>query len=73
MMKSKYSMTKTDYGYDYRGVAITRRSGGFTYGRITEFNHRTYPKTLKECIGDIDNYLDFVGATVERYRIKVGA
>jgi len=73
-MTIKYSMTKTDYGYDYRGVAITRRKIGFTYGRITEFNHRTYPKTLKECISEIDNYLDVLGATVERYRIKkVGA
>ena len=66
-------LTKTEYGYDYRGVAITRCKIGFTYSRITKFNHRPYAITLKECMSEIDHHLDVAGASVERYRIKVGA
>ena len=67
-------LVKTDQGYDYRGVSITKcKDGGFTYGRIDKFNYRTASRLLKECVSEIDNYLDEQGATIERYRIKVGA
>jgi hypothetical protein len=66
-------LIKTEYGYDYRGVAITRRKRGFTFGRISEFNYNSSVGSLKECCASIDNYLDNLGAKIERYRIKVGA
>lgn len=67
-------LIKTDYGYDYRGVSITRgKDGGFTYGRVSKFNYTTATRLLKECVSEIDAYLDTKGATVERYKIKMGA
>lgn len=70
-MKTK--LTKTDYGYDYRGVAITRtKSGEFTYSKISKFYHRPLPMKLAEVIAEIDMHLDN-GAIIERCRIKVGA
>ena len=69
-------LIKTDYGYDYRGVSITRTSkGDFTYGKIFPNDDfvRPVPMKLTECKAEIDNYLDNKGATVERYRIKVAA
>jgi len=69
----KNQLIKTDYGYDYRGVAISRRKNGFSFCRIANFNYKSYSQTLTQCVADIDNYLDNLGATVERYRIKLGA
>jgi len=69
----KKNIIKTDYGYDYRGVAITRtKTGEFTYGKISEFNYLPLPMKLAEVMAEIDAHLDN-GGTVERYRIKVGA
>jgi hypothetical protein len=63
-------LIKTDYGYDYRGVAITRtKSGEFTYGTIAKFNYRPMPMKLWEIVVEIDKHLAN-GATVERYRVK---
>jgi hypothetical protein len=63
-------LIKTDYGYDYRGVAITRtKSGEFTYGTISKIYYRPMPMKLAEVIAEIDTHLA-KGATVERYRIK---
>ena len=69
-------LIKTNLGYDYRGVSITRTSAGeFTYGKIFPSNDflRPLPMKLSECKAEIDDYLDNKGATVERYRVKVGA
>lgn len=66
------NLVKTDYGYDYKGVAITRtKSGQFTYGRVSDFVYRPLSMKLSEVIAEIDQHLEN-GATVERYRIKVG-
>ena len=63
-------LIKTDYGYDYLGVAITRtKSGEFTYGTISEFNHRPLAMKLAEVCREIDSHL-INGATIERMRIK---
>ena len=72
-METEHKLVKTDYGYDYRGVSITRKkSGEFTFDKIWKFNSRPLPMKLRECVADIDNCLDNLGATVERYKIKVG-
>jgi hypothetical protein len=64
-------LVKTEYGYDYRGVSITRtKSGGFTYGKVSRFNYTPTPMKLAEVIEEIDRHLEN-GATVERYRIKI--
>ena len=66
-------LIKTDYGYDYRGVAIIRhKNGEFSFNKITKFNSKPLPSTLADIQTQIDNLLN-AGATVERYRIKVGA
>jgi hypothetical protein len=66
-------LIKTAYGYDYRGVAITRtKSGEFTYGKISQFNYRPASMKLAEVLVEIDEHLA-KGATVERYRIKAVA
>jgi hypothetical protein len=67
------NLVKTDYGYDYQGVAITRtKSGQFTYSKVSNFVYRPMPMKLSEVIAEIDEHLAN-GATVERYRVKVGA
>lgn len=64
-------LVKTGYGYDYRGVAITRTSAGeFTFGIISKFNSRPLSMKLSEARSEIDKYLAN-GATIERYRIKI--
>jgi hypothetical protein len=66
-------LIKTAYGYDYRGVSITRtKKGEFTYDVLSKFYYRPLPMKLAEVIAEIDAHLD-KGATIERYRIKVGA
>jgi hypothetical protein len=66
-------LIKTTYGYDYRGVAITRtKSGEFTYGQISQFHYRPMPMKLAEVLAEIDEHLT-KGASVERYRIKASA
>ena len=66
-------LIKTDYGYDYRGVAITRtKLGEFTYGTISKNYYRPMPMKLAEVIAEIDGHLDN-GATIERYRINPAA
>jgi hypothetical protein len=68
-----YDLIKTNYGYDYRGIAITRtKTGEFTYGQISKFNYRPMPMKLAEVLAEINAHLDN-GATIERYRIKIGA
>lgn len=68
-------LIKTDYGYDYRGVAITRtKSGEFIFRFVQdftkEFNYRgTLSMKLSEARAEIDKHLAN-GATVEGYRIK---
>ena len=67
-------LVKTDQGYEYRGVAITKcKPVGFSYGFTNEFDWKTEIRMLHECVSEIDNYLDEQGATIERYKIKVGA
>ncbi len=66
-------LIKTAYGYDYRGVSITRtKKCEFTYDQISKFYYRPMPMKLAEVVAEIDTHLDN-GAVVERYRIKVGA
>lgn len=62
-------LEKTAYGYDYRGVSITKAKGGFTFSYIAKVGHGvTVPDTLKRVTAKIDDLLSR-GATVERFRI----
>ena len=63
-------LVKTDYGYDYRGVAIIRtKSGEFVYNKVSRFYSRPLEMKLSEVVAEIDEHLNN-GATVERFRIK---
>ena len=72
-------LIKTAYGYDYRGISITRRTdkSGFSY-RIQDANggRNTFPYNLATVVNNIDQELAN-GAVAINYRMhrtqKVGA
>lgn len=72
-------LIKTAYGYDYRGISITRRSdkSGFSYRIQDEKGGRiTFPHNLTTVVNNIDQELEN-GAVAINYRMhrtqKVGA
>lgn len=70
------ALTKTPYGYTYRGVAITKERSGFSYGYRIEnsfrplnpISHgRSLPDSLKNTLAKIDTEL--LNNSVENYKI----
>jgi hypothetical protein len=66
---NRKELTKTDQGYDYRGVSIIRDSSGFHYRILLPFGSvGSIPTTLKKCVEKIDQEL--AQYSVERFKIN---